>query len=114
MFLGSVLGALFAPFGRHRVPTVSFLGTQRGPKSVKKTYLLQEWGKLIWISKYHTNLRVRPLRKALETVQNSVKNGDAFNSSFVTAKVRQLGVQTLPCVLFGSILGSLGTLEIGN
>ena len=37
-----------------------------------------------------------------------MKERDAFKSGILTTKVRQLGAQVSPWVLFGSILGSLG------
>ena len=62
----------------------------------------------MWTGKYHTILRVGPLKKALKPFKNVFKNRDAFNSGIFTTTVRQLGARAPPWVLFGSILGSLG------
>ena len=71
-FLGapwSALRSLWAPAGAKS----EHFRCQMVAKKCQKTVILQNQGKLIWSGKYHTILRVGPLKKALKTFKNVLK-----------------------------------------
>ena len=93
--------------GRPMVSILRGFGTLECPKVSHKVHFLEKWQKWVWIGKYHTISRVRPLRIEVKIDKNVVKISGEFHCSIFSEKVCPKWAQELPWGAFGDHLGPL-------